>query len=266
MSKKCVFTLMETLVILAIIGVLLSILIPSLSQSKEKTLVAFCLSNLKQLGQANYSFSSDNSGSLPIGLKDTINVGAFDTNVDPDGYETGLAPYFNYAVEVFECGFDKSNFQGDEDRRCVEDPNGNRHFAYRTYRPNNFRFTNLPTGGDGRWKNGLIKWNYSFNIGQISNDTILDGDYVRQVSYGNFGRPNYWDRRGASFGNHNNKSSNLIFIDGSANNFKVSSFLSNAGLLFGSTSTFDYENNSNNLGLFGANMTPIGAFWTITDD
>lgn len=225
------------------------------------------MSNLKQISKANFNFSANNSATLPVGLIDSNNNETFDTNVDPDGYETSLAPYFNYAVKAFECaGFERSNFSGENDRHYVQDKNGEKHYAYRTYRPNNFRYTNLPTSSDNRWRNGLIKWNFGFQVGRIANDTILDGDYVRSLSYANFGKPNYWDRRGASFGNHENEVSNLLFIDGAVNTFRVNSFLTNPNLIFGSSSSFSIENNSNNLGLFAANMAPAGSFWTVIED
>ncbi len=263
--KKC-FTLIELFVVVAIIGILASLLMPALSSARAKGKSAVCISNLKQLGLANHSYASDEDDSLPIGIMDTNNNGNHDLNVDPDGYDTALAGQMDYAVSVFECpGFSVGNFNGNQGKKAIVDPDGNEHFAYRTYRPNNFRSGNIP-GGDNRWKNGLIKFNFSFKINEIANDTILDGDYVRGYSYANLGGPGYWDRRGASFGNHDNKSSNLLFIDGSARYFSMKSFLSNTEIYFGNGTTFSVENNSNNLGLFSANMAPQGTFWTVVDD
>lgn len=54
------FTLLELLIVIAIIGILVSLLLPSLSKAREKGRAAVCLSNYKQLGMLNYTFIGDN--------------------------------------------------------------------------------------------------------------------------------------------------------------------------------------------------------------
>ena len=54
------FTLLELMVVIAIIGILITMLMPSLSQAREKGRSAVCLSNYKQLGLLNFTFSNDN--------------------------------------------------------------------------------------------------------------------------------------------------------------------------------------------------------------
>ena len=51
--KNKSFSLIELLVVVAILGVLMSILLPSISKAKEKTKAAVCLSNFKQVGYYN---------------------------------------------------------------------------------------------------------------------------------------------------------------------------------------------------------------------
>jgi prepilin-type processing-associated H-X9-DG protein/prepilin-type N-terminal cleavage/methylation domain-containing protein len=58
MMKK--FTLIELLVVISIIGILTSILLPSLSKARKAAITKVCLSNLKQVGLAAYSYSLDN--------------------------------------------------------------------------------------------------------------------------------------------------------------------------------------------------------------
>lgn len=59
------FNLIEMLIVLAIIGVLVSILLPSLSRAQEKAMVAVCQSNLSQLGRMCFVYSKDNTGKYP---------------------------------------------------------------------------------------------------------------------------------------------------------------------------------------------------------
>ncbi|MCH2208731.1 MAG: prepilin-type N-terminal cleavage/methylation domain-containing protein [Lentisphaerales bacterium] len=62
------FTLIELLLVIAILATLTYLLLPSLGQAREKTRQAVCLSNLKQVGIALHSFTLNNKGKLPGGL------------------------------------------------------------------------------------------------------------------------------------------------------------------------------------------------------
>src|SRR2546421_1724449 len=60
------FTLVELLVVLAIIGILASFLLPALARAKTKAHNAVCINNLRQLGIAVRLYSEDNNNRLPI--------------------------------------------------------------------------------------------------------------------------------------------------------------------------------------------------------
>ena len=67
MWKK--FTLLELLVVLAVVGILVSILLPSLSSARKKAELAVCASNMKQVTVAMNLFLKNNNLFFPIGIR-----------------------------------------------------------------------------------------------------------------------------------------------------------------------------------------------------
>ena len=59
------FTLIELLTVIAIIGVLASILIPVLGSVRESARSSRCTTNLRQIGMAIQAYASDHKGALP---------------------------------------------------------------------------------------------------------------------------------------------------------------------------------------------------------
>lgn len=59
------FTLLELLIVVAILGILAALLFPVFSQARERARRASCLSNLKQIGLGMMMYSQDNDEFLP---------------------------------------------------------------------------------------------------------------------------------------------------------------------------------------------------------
>ena len=57
---KSRFTLMELLVVVAVIAILASLLLPSLGKARKKAKLVVCKSNMKQIGLASQMYSDDN--------------------------------------------------------------------------------------------------------------------------------------------------------------------------------------------------------------
>ena len=58
------FTLIELLVVIAIISILASLLIPAVRRARESGLMAFCFSNIKNLGLVHLQYASDHEGNF----------------------------------------------------------------------------------------------------------------------------------------------------------------------------------------------------------
>ena len=63
------FTLVELLVVLAVIAILSALLLPAMAGAQAKARKTACLSNLRQLGIAIHNYASDAEGRIPYGPK-----------------------------------------------------------------------------------------------------------------------------------------------------------------------------------------------------
>ena len=91
------FTLMELMVVMAVIGILFSLLIPVLSRARESARDASCKSNLKQWGVGIAMYSSDNRSYLPAAF-----------NTKREYWYAQLHSYMNYdksaVSDIYESG------------------------------------------------------------------------------------------------------------------------------------------------------------------
>src|SRR3954462_7010445 len=65
-SVRRAFTLAELLIVIAIIGVLISILLPTLGAARRSANSAKCLAQLRDLGLAFQQYAQDNKRAFPV--------------------------------------------------------------------------------------------------------------------------------------------------------------------------------------------------------
>ena len=76
------FTLVELLVVIAVIGILAGILLPALARAKSRGNSAYCLNNLRQFGLALQMYAGDHDDALPYnmgteGIRRTVAAGEY---------------------------------------------------------------------------------------------------------------------------------------------------------------------------------------------
>ncbi len=108
MNKVKAFTLVELLVVITIIAMLISMLLPALSQARDAAKGLKCLSNMHQLGLTMAMYQSDFDGAFPASL-------FYVTNDNPqEVWDRKLAPYLDInpdatpapCAQVLQCPSD----------------------------------------------------------------------------------------------------------------------------------------------------------------
>ena len=105
MKRSC-FTLVELLVVVAIIALLVSILLPTLNKAKEQTRRVICASNLRNCGTALHIYAASNDGYIPAFNKDNSLPDWYDPHIYYREGQWDLREYMRPYIgnfEVWKC-------------------------------------------------------------------------------------------------------------------------------------------------------------------
>ena len=92
MKKRLAFTLVELLVVVAIIAVLMALLLPSLAKAKKQARVVMCGSNLHQYGLAMATYQAEYRNYFPLfgGDIGDVGYGRIGNNWCPWSFDTAV--------------------------------------------------------------------------------------------------------------------------------------------------------------------------------
>jgi prepilin-type processing-associated H-X9-DG protein/prepilin-type N-terminal cleavage/methylation domain-containing protein len=102
--KNIGFTLVELLVVIAVIGILVALLLPVLAQSKRRAQQIQCVGNMHQQGIALQNFLADNHGyPTPFGGKTTDIPGSWQRQLEVGGFDVSKPARNFFKVGVWRC-------------------------------------------------------------------------------------------------------------------------------------------------------------------
>ena len=94
------FTLIELLIVIAIILILFAILMPALTQARERVKRVMCVSQHRQIASALITYSKDSDGIMPPGPPVKGKYGQWLTLLNrKEPYQLGYLPFYGYIRE-----------------------------------------------------------------------------------------------------------------------------------------------------------------------
>lgn len=216
------FTLIELLIVISIIAILASMLLPALGKAQEKARTIFCAGNLKQLGAAVLSYTTDYDDYVPNAQLSPYNGAAAG-----GAWVAQFYPYVNNKT-VFSC---RSN------NRIKDFSVASREGVVLTFLGISERGPTLAYGYNFNYTNLTPRVPYTdFAARKITRNKHISKTMIMLES----GPPNpggnvesevdcyYTDNRGG-FDFRHNRSMNVLYLGGNVGNSKINTIVGRVG-------------------------------------
>jgi prepilin-type N-terminal cleavage/methylation domain-containing protein/prepilin-type processing-associated H-X9-DG protein len=136
------FTLVELLVVVAVIGILIGVLLPALARARATAQDMQCRNNLRSLGQAFYGYALDYEGKFPANT-----VGASNSDQNASWYDGNVIGQYlaeTYSGgEVFDEDDDTPATVGGPIYTCPNHPEGGRSYTMNFWASSNVEENSL---------------------------------------------------------------------------------------------------------------------------
>jgi prepilin-type N-terminal cleavage/methylation domain-containing protein/prepilin-type processing-associated H-X9-DG protein len=203
------FTLIELLAVIAIIGILAAIIIPTVGAVRRTALRSQCSSNLRQVAMACVTFMNDSkSGILPGKLLDGVEI----PNVNPYSFDrSGISAYLDVPQEIVDSYPNPAPFPPSAitsaSLRDAQFIDTNKHpvvaayFDGTSYKPNSDAWNTYKTAGEIPAPSRLAM------LGSVSNTFIAEQNGHSVKAY-------LWAWQPEGFETYDTDKTNLAFFDG----------------------------------------------------
>jgi type II secretory pathway pseudopilin PulG len=278
--KKRNISLIEILVVVAIIGILASLLLPSLGKARAKARQATCVSNLKQTALTIYLYADDNDDTMMDMMLNPGNQNGY------NGFDLWSWAYMNSPNEMPYCpntlefvDNTPSSFAVDSiSPLSVSAGTGGAMGdvqSIKSYFGNNWRFADSPTNYTqlARSKAGLFKATYPLKLNEVENDTIAIYENYRRGS-GGADAVDYLEQFGikgfafnmVSTGYHENRGLNAAVIDGSVSFIKTNSLIGSSEYQLSTGGSWETNQIGHLIHNGLNNIVPTGTKWNWNDN
>lgn len=242
MRKRSAFTLIELLVVIAIIAILAAILFPVFAQAREKARAISCLSNCKQLGNAQMMYMQDNDEMIVFWRN--VPPGATLDDQIKGSWVNILQPYIKSGGQAKDLASAKANPKASGTMACPsfnianitkaadqsDCDGGSTNFQNPTYILANYGMSFHYWGGTGTKDDYYYNWPGSGWNDDGSPAALADAAILRPAETANIGDgvtlvSSLSGNLNAQFGcesmySHQGSGSNFVFLDGHAKYLK----------------------------------------------